>query len=192
MPTWIRFALGLVLLFSQPARAGFVNLGVIAFDALIPADPPSPGVNIFNITNLTGDPDGGGFALPPDFPVTTPLTFQNVGVVLFDFIIRVGDLGPGAFDGTGPLSFPDFQNFPSATFIGRLDQTTFSLANGSTFKAASPFVSATIRPFMGSTLEPGRDFAVITVSDIPEPRLALLLGVALATLVTIHARKQSL
>lgn len=47
-----------------------VNVGLISFDVLIPADINVPGVSVFTISNFTG-----GFALPADFPVVDSLIF---------------------------------------------------------------------------------------------------------------------
>ena len=50
-------------------RADVLNLGVISFDNLIPAEL-GPGVNAFDISNFTDS----SFFLPPDFLSLTPVT----------------------------------------------------------------------------------------------------------------------
>ena len=49
--------------------AAEIPIGLVSFDAFIPGGPDGPGVNIFTIGNLTGDPATGGYAVPPTFPV---------------------------------------------------------------------------------------------------------------------------
>src|SRR4051794_31074552 len=65
----------LLVIFSTAASADTINLGLISFDVLLPADGGNPGANSFNIVNFTGNPSSGGFALPPDFPAFTALPF---------------------------------------------------------------------------------------------------------------------
>ena len=76
---WSVKVIFVLLFFLSPAAAfaTLVNLGVLSFDVLIPGDVGSPGTNVFDAANLTGDPSVGGFALPPDFPVYTAVTFKN-------------------------------------------------------------------------------------------------------------------
>ena len=78
-----RLVAPLVLLLLLPALSfcSTIYVGFISFDVLIPAGP-GPGVNVFNISNFTGDPGTGGFALPPDFPVFTNLTFLNASLTV--------------------------------------------------------------------------------------------------------------
>jgi hypothetical protein len=51
------------------------------------------------INNFKGDPTLGGFALPPDFPVCTFVTFKNAQLTLAKpsgtEVFGLGDLGPG-------------------------------------------------------------------------------------------------
>ena len=53
-------------------RGDAIALGVLSFDQLIPSAGGSPGINGFTISNLSGP-----FALPPDLPVITSLTFNS-------------------------------------------------------------------------------------------------------------------
>lgn len=127
-------AVGLLLLWPTTSRADTVNLGVVSLAMLIPGDV-GPGVNAFAISNLTGEPGSGGFALPPDFPVLDLLRFLSSSLTLFGgtapLTVTLGDLGPGDFDPSGLLEFPDTTLFTSARFTPTLSRTTFLLADGS-------------------------------------------------------------
>ena len=90
--------LALLLLFPVLSFCTTVYVGFISFDVLIPAGA-GPGVNVFNISNFTGDPGSGGFALPPDFRVFTNLTFLHASLTVDNGVSPVlnplGALGPG-------------------------------------------------------------------------------------------------
>jgi hypothetical protein len=196
MPRWSSpvFVLSIVLLLAPAvAFCGTVNLGLISFDQLIPGDINSPGVNVFNIYNFTGDPTSGGFALPPDFPVTDSLIFLSSSLTLMNggspLVILLGDLMPGALSPTDPVQFPDTSLFTEAIFSATLSQTSFLLSGGGAFLARSPIITAEVLPASGPSLVAGTDFAVITVSDVPEPRTTLLLGTVLVLLVAINRKK---
>ena len=87
------FFLSIVLLAPTVAFCDTVNVGLISFDLFIPGDINTPGVNVFNIYNLTG-----GFALPPDFAAVDSLTFLSSSLTLINggtpLVIPLGDLGP--------------------------------------------------------------------------------------------------
>ncbi len=191
----IVFFLLIPLLLATPGVCDTVNIGLISFDVLIPGST-TPGVNVFDISNFTGDPLLAGFALPPDFPVLDFLTFLSSSLTLTGsgspLVIPLGDLGPGALSPTDPVQFPDTSVFTGAVFTATLSQTSFLLADGSTFVAGSPAISATVLPSSGPSLVAGTDFAVLTVSslsNIPEPNNALLLGAFLAILIGVNRRK---
>ena len=129
--------LPLFLACSTFALCDTVNLGFITFDVLSPATGTTPGVNVFNITNLTGDPLLSGFALPPDFPVVTSVIFLDSTLTLDDGGplpgISLGSIDPGPFTPPGSLQFPDTTAFTSVIFSATLNQTSLLLADGTTF-----------------------------------------------------------
>jgi hypothetical protein len=179
--------LAFVLVFyPEPGRSAQVSLGHLSFDTLIPGTPDSPGVNVFTIGNLTGDPLSGGNAVPPSFPVLSTLTFTNSSLVLISEgtsqTIDLGDIGPGFFE-PSILEFPESTSFFSAIFSATLDATTFDLDGGATFGASSAQITATLLPSGGNTLSAGVDFTLITASDqagsVPEPRTWFFLAAGL-------------
>ena len=165
----------LLLLYPTPSFCATLHVGLISFDVLIPAGA-GPGINVFNISNLTGDSGSGGFALPPDFSVFTTLTFLNASLTVDDgvspVLIALVDLAPGTFS-PGSLQFPDTSLFVSAIFFASLSQTSLVLDDASTFTAGSPTITIQLLPSSGSTLGAGTDFKLISVNDnntgIPEP-----------------------
>jgi hypothetical protein len=172
-----------------------INLGLISFDVLIPGSP-NGGVNVFNISNFTGDPGSGGFALPPDFPVYTFLTFINGSLTLPGGppVIPLGDIGPGSLIPPPNLQFPDTTSFSSAVFTATLGQLNLLLSDGSTFISVSSTFQVTLLPSSGPTLAAGTDFAVISVtgqisSPIPEPSTFLVGGV-LAVLILRYRNRR--
>ena len=180
------------LLVSLPAlgACGSVDVGLISFDNLIPGDANNPGVNLFNISNFTGDPLLAGFALPPDFPVLDFLTFSNSSLTLnsggVSTVISLGDIGPGALSPTDPVQFPDTASFSSVVFTANLNQASFRVDGGGAFVAQSTAIVAQILPSSGASLAAGFDFAVITVDEAtpsaPEPGSAYLLVAAAGAL----------
>jgi hypothetical protein len=177
-----------------------VNIGVISFDVLIPGGPGSPGVDVFDISNLTGDPASGGFALPPDFPVLSSLTLFGSTLTLMDggapLVVALGDIGPGELSPPSSDQFPDTTLFSSAVFSATLGPSSLLLADGSTFVADS-LVTVTLEPSEGGSLLAGTDFGVIdadrSVSTVPEPSSLLLLVAVLATMIVVSSmRRKSL
>jgi hypothetical protein len=155
-----------------PARAADVYIGTFSFDVVIAGSQNVPGVNAFTISNYTGDPGAGGFALPPDFLVFTALTFQNVVVTLVSGgtpqVYHLTDIAGGPFSPSS-LQFVDTVSFDYATIGFSLDQTSLTLSDSSVF-AATPTVTATLLPSNGSFLQPGTDFVILAAnSQAPEP-----------------------
>ena len=176
-----RILAGIVLLSSLMARADSLPVGVISFDNFIAATPQAAGVNAFNLNNYTGSS-----ALPPDFPSSTALTFQNASLTLTfsdssSTVVPLGDIASGLLsDGFGnplaALQFTDMTNFEKGVFSATLNQTTFLLSDGSSFTTDSANISTSLLPSSGQYLSAGTDSAVITtsgssfpVSPVPEP-----------------------
>jgi hypothetical protein len=176
----------LVSAFSTPAGAARLNLGFISYDVLIPSDIGTPGVNVFNVSNFTGDPLAGGFALPPDFPAFAALTLVGSSLTLDDGgppnIVPLGNIGPGPMTPPLSLQFADTASFSSAVFTATLSQTRFLLSDGFIFEADSSAVTATLLPSVGPSLAAGSDFAIIAVEGqiVPEPGSLMLTAVTLA------------
>jgi hypothetical protein len=170
-------ALGLVAL---PAQADSVAIGVISFDVINPSLPGNPGQNSFTIFNATGL-----FSLFPDLPVASNVTFLGATLTL----LGPGNPGATSLGDVSPGSLQDFvlgtNVFSSALFQATLSQTLFLLSNGTTFKADSNVISATLLPSSGNDLTAGEDFLVLTVSGspvinrAPEPSSLFLLFLAL-------------
>ena len=167
----------LALLLAMPAFGSSTIIGLFSFDTITVGNPPDPGVNGFGISNLTGDPASLGFALPPDFPVYTFLTFNQVtltsilGGVTSD--IFLGDFGPGTH---APLAaqFSDSLSFDSATLTGTLSNTNLILWDGTHVVANSSQFVAVLLPSSGYFLAAGLDMVPISVEtsaegEVPEP-----------------------
>ena len=186
----------LMLLFPALSFSSSIYLGLVSFDVLIPAGA-GPGVNVFSISNFTGDPGSGGFALPPDFPAFTNLTFMNASLTVNDGILPVvfslGDLGPGSLS-PAILQFPDTSLFISATFSATLSQTSIVLANATIFNAGSPTITVQILPSSGPTLQAGTDFGLISISEaaasVPEPGTSLLTIASVFALAMARSRRK--
>ncbi len=169
--------LAAMVMFS--AAFGFADtmVGTLAFEQIFAAQQDVPGINGFVITNNTGS-----FALPPDFPETTAVTFTNVVLTLnqgngSSSVFNIGSIAPGAYvDGTGvtPFRYADLLSFSSATISG-----DFSGITGSFF--------ANLLPGSGNSLVAHSDWVAIYAksstspldpSPVPEPSSLVLLGTA--------------
>ncbi len=178
------------------------NAATLSFDSLTAGSGGSPGTNIFQIYNYTGDPAIGGEALLPDFPIFTPLVFTEatLSVVVGGTIqsINLGDLSPG------PLSLPTLQfssetQFSSATFAARISPATFSLSNGLSYSVFNTLVQFTLLPSSGDTLVADIDLGVIEIeaselssepSPIPEPS-TIFVAIPLLILFRKYQRARS-
>jgi hypothetical protein len=135
-------------------------------------------VNAVTIQNLTG-----AFFLDPDFPVTTPLVFQNASItVLTDAtsdVVALGDIGPGVFS-PSILEFSSDIQILSLTFSATLSPTLFDVSGTGQQEAASPNLVLAVTPTAGDFLEPGVDFGILTITTadtaVPEPASWLFTG----------------
>jgi hypothetical protein len=179
-----------VMLFSRSACANILAVGLLSWDPLIPGDAGAPGVSAFNIANFTGDPNAGGDAIPPTFPIVSSLRFLNSALVLTSAggsqNFQLGDIGPGTFS-LPALEFPDSADFSSAVFTASLDTSSFALDGGDLMTADSRLVTALMLPSVGSSLVAGNDSILITVSAepsaLPEPSTFHVLSLALVWMV---------
>jgi hypothetical protein len=121
----------LMMLFASVACADLVPIGLLSFELVIPGTSGSPGVNGFTVANLTGDPAFNGFALPPDFPVLSDVTFLSSTLTLttgsIPHVYNLGEIGPGFFS-SSPIQFADTTLFSSAIFSAALSPTHFDLS----------------------------------------------------------------
>jgi hypothetical protein len=160
---------------SVPLCAGTINVGVLSFDELIPSGS-TPGVNTFTVLDLTQDPGTGGFALPPDFPVFTAVSFLDASLSVTHGsttdVIALGDIGPGVFS-PASLNYSSAVPISSATFSATLSPASWLLFDSSSFTPSSLTVTADLLPSSGDSLAAGIDSALITASDtssaVPEP-----------------------
>ncbi len=190
----------LVLLVGPAASfAATINIGILSFDVLIPGDPVAgiAGINVFSVANYTNNAFGCNPVDPCDFPVSDSLTFFNSVLTLITpggpDTIPLGDIDAGGL-GSSPEFLGDLV-FSSAIFTATLSQTSFHLVDGTLFTAASSAFSAVLSPSLGSTLTPGTDLVLLTVSEpqaptVPEPSSVLLLGCGLAGLIGVKTRSR--
>jgi hypothetical protein len=184
IPFLSRALLGLllVLMGSAAARADSLNVGVLSFDVLIPG-----AIDVFTVNNSTQ-----AFALPPDFPISSALTFSNPTFTLTESgtpgSMSLGDIGPG-FSQQLVL---DSASFSEADFTAQLSQTLFTLADGTSFQASSNTLTATLLPSSGPFLTAGVDSVLLTVSGsvvatpVPEPASWLLFAGAAPWLILLR------
>jgi hypothetical protein len=177
------------LLLNHAAPAATIFLGALSYDTFLAAAPDSPGVNAFNVANLTG-----GFSLPSDFPVADDLTFGSAVLTLTladasQQVFQLGDIGPGfLLDGNGNpvVQVPDSEDFTLAEFTATLSPTTFTLFDTTSFTSSTASIDVLLTPSSGQTLQADADFTTIdaTSADVatPEPSSLLLLAGGLAAL----------
>jgi len=201
---WRLCALLFLGFWTQGAKADQVPIGVFSYDPFQYNSSGNLITTAFNVSNYTGNPAQGGFALPPDFNIFTFLSISNATLTLQGSSaplspISIGNIGPGPLlDQSGnPLSFLQFagnSSFTSALLRGTLSATSVTLADGSIL-TLDPTVSVLLGPSTGTSLVPGTDFVVIdastAVATVPEPSSIILfacgfLAMGLAKLFLIH------
>jgi hypothetical protein len=158
-----------------------VSIGVLSFNTLIPSAPGLPGVDDFEIDNLTAS-----FALPPDFPVSNSLILDNTtfSITFGDGTqqsFNLGNLSPGSYTPT-PLQFSASSTISSAILSATLNQTSIQLNNGTSYQIPAASIMVSLTDQSGS-LVPDTDFALInisgpTVSTVPEPATSFLFAIA--------------
>lgn len=180
------------------AHADTIPVGVLSYDTFIPAGNGSPGVYAFDIANLTD-----GFSLPPDFPVTDSLTFDDAVLTLTlsdssQQVFDLGAIGPGfLLDGSGNpvVQVPGDESFTSAELTATMAPTTFMLFDGSSWTADSAALDVLLLPSLGSTLTVDVDQTTIDVSAspaanaVPEPTAAHVALAALLGLIVCQRRR---
>ena len=142
-------------LLAVPAQANIASVGTLSYDTFIPGSSGFPGVDAFNLSNLSG-----GFSLPADFPVTDSLTFQSARLTLTfsdlsQEVFNLGDIGPGFLldpSGNPVVQVPSDQLFASAEFTATLSPGSFALFNGTSFVADSTSLDVLLQPSSGPTL----------------------------------------
>ena len=164
-------------LLAITVHASTVLVGALSYDTFVPAGGGSPGIDALDLANLTG-----AYSLPPDFPVTDALTFQDaiLTVTLSNLTQQVFDLGniaPGFLvdiGGNPIVQVPGNEILDSAEFTAILSPLTFALSGGTIFTANSTVIDVLLLPSTGSTLTVDVDQATIgvsaaTVQVTPEP-----------------------
>ena len=187
------------LFWAQNATAAPISIGTLAYDELIPG-----ATSVFSISNFTGDPASGGFALPPDFPSLTAVTFTNASLKIVadggvETILDLGDIGPGPLlSSTGDplpiLQFPVSVALLSARFTATIAAGPLALDGGDTFTPSALTIFAELLPDIDPFLVPGAAFATIDVDGtrtaaVPEPVTATLLLLGLGA-VGRHVRRR--
>ena len=106
------------------ARADNIAIGVLSFENLIPSST-TPGINFFDIFNLSGS-TFGPFAGSPY--ASDSLTFQSTTLTVnpdggSPKALTLGDIGPGELldtSGNPVIQFPTTDNFTSAILTATL------------------------------------------------------------------------
>ncbi|BAP88765.1 uncharacterized protein E1O_16340 [Burkholderiales bacterium GJ-E10] len=174
----VLFALG----FGAAAHAGQIAMGFMSYDE----GTSAPTIATFDIQNLTGSN-----SFPPDAPVSTSVSFNNLSLTVHfldgtstsfgqsDFTLGLDGLsynGPGVVFGSG-------NDAVSALLTGTFSTTSLTLADGTTPTILDTFSAAITDP-TGGTLQ-NLDSAVIYATttgggtSVPEPRTLGLFMVSL-------------
>jgi len=198
----LSLAFASMILVSTVAPADQIPIGYLSFDEFIAAGS-GVGINAFNLYNLTG-PDWGQAFSPSAF-ASDGLTFDDASLTVnfqggSSQVISLGNIDPGILSdssGNPVVQFPSTDNFTSAVFTATLNQSSFTLSDGSTF-VADESISADLLPSSGSSLQAGVDFVTIeaqSATAMPEydreTTLTLLLWLALIGTVGIVRRDRN-
>jgi hypothetical protein len=182
---------------ATAARADILELGTLSYDTFIPESQDFPGVDAFNISNLTG-----AFSLPPSFPALDNLTFQAATLTLFSSgqapqLFSLGDIAPGFLldqFGNPIIQVPGDETFQSAEFTATLSASSI-LEPGGTFTAGSNAIDVFLLPSQGPDLTPDDDQTTISVTgqmSTPEPASWSLLLIVFAWVAwTLRKRRFS-
>jgi len=168
---------------SRELRAEFIAVGLIGFDVQVPPEGQQLGVNVINISNFTGSA-----FLPPDFPITTALSLNNLSLTILtpggSQFLALGNLAPGDLPSTPSLQFASNFLINSVTLQATLSQTAFQ-SNGLDYAASSSTLLYVLLPSSGDFLQAGIDFGIFDINAsptaIPEPStisLTLLAGLS--------------
>ncbi len=194
----LRLALSCLVL-SIPAFGATINIGAISFNEFVPNIPGVPGINSFDIQNLTGT-----FSLPPDFPVSDALIFQSGSFQLFQGstlwgTFTLGNIGPGPLldlSGSPFVQVPGDLLFTSARFLATLSSPTFTVDGGGVLVANSLSIDALFLPGSGPNLIAGVDSALISInanppSAVPEASSGWLLLIGIGSFAAWRWRKKA-
>jgi hypothetical protein len=194
----IVLGLGLCILAGH-VQADIAELGALSYDTFIGGSSGFPGIDAFNLANLTG-----AFNLPPDFPVSDSLTFQSASLTLTlndlsQEVFNLGDIGPGFLldsGGNPVVQVPGDQLFKSAEFTATLSPGSFALFDGTSFVADSTALDVVLQPSNGPTLVADTDQTTIGVQGTivgvtPEPSLFVVLLLVCTCLVLLRLRRKT-
>jgi PEP-CTERM motif len=173
---------------TQPAFADSVPIGQISFDVTIPAEVGLPGVNSFDLTNLTG-----GSITAPSPGVVDLITLSGQ----LTLVESVGGAQTISFTSVG-LGVTDLFDVPSdvqivsATLTGTLDQTLVTL-NGGTSPVTLSTSFLVTDPFNGGIALTACDGTNtcsqgVLSASVPEPGILLLLASGITALLLLRRR----
>lgn len=183
-----------VLCLAGQARADTFAIGLVSFDVLVAPEGDQPGVNGITILNLTG-----ADAIPPDFPVTTELLFEDIALTIFtpggSQLLSLGSLGPGAYPNDSSLKFASDVIINSIVLAATFSPITFDVDGVGTRTANSGSIFFVLSPSLGDALEAGVDLGFFSadtgeLAPIPEPSLGLGVVAALAGFALLRRHRR--